>query len=194
MVKSEVQELCKNIYAKHKKALDLIYEYKPDLQMEVHDYLTSLVESNDELIIDEGAKSYVRFGVKSWDVEMLKKGEGSSKRILLFEFYITQNILILSLVIRQGDSTTRQRIYDTAKGKTNLFRSAKRNLSQQYFSIYSKRLLSQNNYEDATIETLRPQIKKKWESFLSDDFRRILEVIDEKFIRIRGSTSRKKRV
>lgn len=180
MVNSEVQDLCKSIYAKHQKALDLIFQYKPDLQMEIHDYLTELIESETELVIEYSPKSSIGFGVKSWDVEMLLKGEAlTSKRLLYFEFWNSVNTLNLSLLIGPGDSTIRQRIYDIANRNPNLFRKAARKLTPQWFTIYSERFLSPSDYEDANNETLKPKIEKKWKSFLSGDFRRILKYIEE---------------
>lgn len=181
LVKSEVQDLCKSIYAKHRKALDLIFEYKPDLQVEIHEHLTDLIKAETELVIDDSPKSNIRFGVKSWDVEMLQKGEGwtSSKRLLLFEFWNSINTLSLSLIIGPGDSAIRQLVYDIANRNTNLFTKANRKLTPQWFTIYSERFLTRSNYEDASIDTLKPQIEKKWKSFLSGDFRRILESMGE---------------
>jgi len=180
LVKSEVQDLCKSIYAKHRKALDLIFQYKPDLQMEIHDYLTELIESETELVLDYSPKSSIGFGVKSWDVEMLQKGEAlTSKRLLFFEFWNSIDTLNLGLIIGPGDSAIRQRIYDIANKNTNLFTKASRKLTAQWSTIYSERFLSRSDYEDANIDTLKPQVEKKWKSFLSGDFRRILESMGE---------------
>jgi hypothetical protein len=149
--------------------------------MEIHDYLTDLIKAETELVIDDSPKSNIRFGVKSWDVGELLRGEEwtSSKRLLLFEFWNSTNTLNLSLVIGPGDSTIRQRIYDIANRNPNTFRKAARKLSPQWFTIYSERFLSAANYEDANIDTLKPQIEKKWKSFLSGDCRRILKSMEE---------------
>ncbi|NJP39395.1 PD-(D/E)XK nuclease family protein, partial [Alkalicoccus luteus] len=41
----ELEQICKKIYAKHKKALDLIYKYKPDIQSEIASKLLLLVQN-----------------------------------------------------------------------------------------------------------------------------------------------------
>lgn len=180
MVNSEIQDLCKSIYEKHRKALDLIFQYKPDLQMDIHDYLVELIGTEPELVIDYSSKSAIGFGIKAWDVETLLRGEGlESKRLLYFEFWNPTNILNLSLIIGPGDIATRQRIYDIANRNPNPFRKAARKLSPQWFTIYSERFLSQGDYNDANIDILKPKIEKKWKSFLSGDFRQILKNIEE---------------
>lgn len=180
MVNSEIQDLCKSIYERHRKALDLIFQYKPDLQMDIHDYLVELIGTEPELVIDYSSKSNIGFGVKAWDVETLLRGEGlKSKRLLYFEFWNPTNILNLSLIIGPGDIATRQRIYDIANRNPNPFRKAARKLTRQWFTIYSERFLSQGDYDDANIDILKPKIEKKWKSFLSGDFRQILKNIEE---------------
>ena len=116
MVNSEIQDLCKSIYDKHQKALELIFQYKPDLQMDIRSYLVELIKTEPELVLDYSSKSNIGFGVRAWDVEKLLKGEGlKSKRLLYFEFWNSTNVLNLSLIIGPGDTATRQRVYDIAK-------------------------------------------------------------------------------
>ena len=182
MVNSEIQDLCKSIYEKHQKALDLILEHKPDLQTDIRNYLVELIGIESELVLDYSSKSGIGFGVKAWDVERLLKGEGlESRRLLFFEFWNHTDILSLSLVIGRGDTATRKQVYDIAKSNPNLFKKAVRKLTRQWFTIYSEKFLSQSDYERATIEKLRPKIEKKWKSFLSADFRQIVGTIEEKF-------------
>jgi len=180
MVDSEIQDLCQRIYTKHQKALDLIFENKPDTQKEIHDYLIDLINNEGDLAIDDSPKTNIRFGVKPWDIEMLQVGEGwtSTGRLLLFEFYNSVDTLNLYLVIGPGDANTRNRIYDVAHANTNLFKTANRRLTSKWSSIYKERFLSKSDFEHTDIDILKPKIQKKWMNFIAGDFRQITALID----------------
>jgi len=70
---SEIANICQKIYRKHQKALDLIFEYKPDLQVELRQYLEGLIDQNSDLIKDRCSKSNIRFLPEEWDVPNLNK-------------------------------------------------------------------------------------------------------------------------
>ena len=49
---SEIADLCRKIYRKHQRALDLIYEYRPDQQEAIRDIVVKLIESEPSLVLD----------------------------------------------------------------------------------------------------------------------------------------------
>jgi hypothetical protein len=49
---SNLEKLCQDIYFKHKKALDLIFEYKPDMYSDVSAKLQDMVEADEDLVLD----------------------------------------------------------------------------------------------------------------------------------------------
>ena len=62
-------QICAEIYAKHKKALDLIFENRPDRASEVADILkewaiTKTENGDIEVVLDKCSKSYIRFKTK----------------------------------------------------------------------------------------------------------------------------------
>lgn len=62
-------QICTEIYAKHKKALDLIFENRPDRASEVADIIkTWAIKKTDsgeiEVVLDKCGKSYIRFKTK----------------------------------------------------------------------------------------------------------------------------------
>jgi hypothetical protein len=63
---SELVELCQKIYRKHQKALDTLFEYRPDLQAEVAKYCTELVNKASGLSLDRISKSYIGFCPEEW--------------------------------------------------------------------------------------------------------------------------------
>lgn len=176
---SEIQDLCRKVYTKHRKALDLIFQYKPDVQLDIQHYLTELIEAQTSILKDDQSKSYVRFVPKAWDVPMLLKGKGwtSSGRLLLFEFRNSPNSLSLHLIIGPGDMEVRQRLYDMHKRQKDLFKGSTGKLYPQWTTIYNETFLRSADYEDQDIEALKPKIEKKWQSFLDGDFPKLAEAI-----------------
>lgn len=60
MENEELAELCKKIYKRHQRALDLIYEYRPDQQAEIRELLDTLIKSCPECELDTSSKTYIR--------------------------------------------------------------------------------------------------------------------------------------
>ncbi len=63
-------QICAEIYAKHKKALDLIFENRPDRALEVANILKAwAIEKTEtgelEVVLDKCSKTYVRFKTKT---------------------------------------------------------------------------------------------------------------------------------
>ena len=71
---SEIADLCRRIYQKHQRALDLPFEYRPDRLAEIQSILVDCIHSRSDLILDTASKQVVRFGHISW--ESLPKGKG----------------------------------------------------------------------------------------------------------------------
>lgn len=62
-------QICAEIYAKHKKALDLIFENRPDRALEIanilKDWAIEKTESGEiEVVLDKCSKAYIRFKTK----------------------------------------------------------------------------------------------------------------------------------
>jgi hypothetical protein len=176
---SEIAELCRKIYRKHQRALDLIYEYRPDLQVQLRELLEGLVRETPELLLDHCSKSYIRFAPKSWDVPMLMTGEGwtQSGRILLFEFGNFPDSLRLRLYIGPGPVDIRQRLFDTARTHQPLFRTSQ-SLRQKWNTIYDRSFFKPKDYEDADVEQLEKQLRKQWTEIMNNDLPTIIEVLE----------------
>jgi len=186
MENSEIQEICRKIYSRHKKALDLIFEYKPDLLMEINECLIEIIKNDPDLILDFSSKSYIRFITKKLDF-IPKKGEGwtKSKRILLFELKNNLNGVSLYLIIGPGLKEIREKLCEIAQNNFKLFNVANRKFTGQWFSIYKKSIVKANYYEDKDISEIREHIKEKLESFKINDLVKIEKEI-EKFKKIKS--------
>lgn len=94
----KLARICAEIYAKHQKALDLIFENKPDRASQLadimHSWATMMTEKGElEYVADKSAKSYTRFKTKTMselmpDAETSKSGWGTSN----YYFYEIRNI------------------------------------------------------------------------------------------------------
>ncbi|WP_173915970.1 PD-(D/E)XK nuclease family protein [Halobacillus sp. Marseille-Q1614] len=167
----ELERVCREIYYKHKKALDLIFEYKPDIYSDIAKDLKELIKQEPELILDTSSKSYTRFSTKEIDTLIEKKGNGwtSSKRILLFEFQNRNNKLVLKLIIGPGDQAIRQKIYEVIKNNKSSFRGKLGKHNNQYTTIYTREFLPKSFEEETNYEDALKKISSKFIDFLNHD-------------------------
>jgi hypothetical protein len=171
----EIEEICKKIYQKHREALDLIFQYKPDIDSEISEMLQDLIRKHDNLILDASGKTVIRFTSKLLDDLIPARGEGwtLSKRILLFEFSNYEKRLVLRLYIGPGENEIRNRLHGIAKKDTKLFNKSDRKIGFKWLAIYQKEYLKQMDYEDAKIDGLEQIILEKFSHFMSDDLPKI---------------------
>ena len=170
MEESEVQELCEQLYKKHKKALDLIFKHKPDIYSDIKDILEDIIDANDTLVKDHCSKSYIRFIPKTLDF-FPKQGEGwtKSKRILLFEIKNYDKAVDLVLLIGPGESLIRQSIYDLAKTNT-VFNKTSAKLTKKWASIYKVKLSSISSLDGKSKEEIKEILCSQLNKFLNNDF------------------------
>ena len=191
MPESEIQQLCRTLYIKHKAAIDLIREVIPDALNRGHirPYLIDWVQQTPGLIldvpVDQIGQSVVGFLPPKFD-DLYEKGEQGgnwpSGRILLFEFIIRRNNLTVALTIGPGASDVRQHIYDKVKQhKTQNSYSPftpRPKLSGVYSRVYSNILLHEMELDDMEstdiIDMLESRMKK-----IPDDIKAILDILSE---------------
>lgn len=180
---SELEQLCHRIYKKHQKALDLIYEYRPDLQSEIYEFMTGLISENEHLHLDSSSKSYIRFFPNAWSKSsVLLQGEGwiSSNQILAFEIQNYPNSLKLSLYIGPGEKKVRERLYAMVKRHMDIFKPSRRQLTSMYLSIYRISLLTSRDYSDViSIDDVKEKVRSKWRHFLDHQLPELIAVIND---------------
>jgi len=179
VTESEISELCRRIYAKHKQALDLIYEHRPDRQQMVRELLEQWIGKNPDLELDHCTKSYIRFIPKKLDTEMLRQGAGwtSTGRMLLFEFLNTEDNLSVKVVIGPGPTEIRQRLFDAAHAKKPLLKPFAK-FYQQWNTIFTHKLLSPKSYELPDGE-FTAELEKQLKRFAEKELQEVVGAIDE---------------
>jgi hypothetical protein len=180
VAESEIAELCRRIYHKHRRALDMIYEYRPDQQAWIRETLEELIQKSGSLALDHCSKSAIRFVPTEWDgSRKLISGGGwtPSGRILLYQFTNISDKLQLRLYIGPGPDPTRQGLFAIAKAHPSLFRLPYKTLYPKWNSIYDKTFLTSRDFEDATDEQLGEEIAKHWKRFAENDLPAISAVL-----------------
>lgn len=181
---SEIAELCRKIYLRHRRALDLIFEHRPDLQWDLAELLKTLVENAGPqgLVMDHSSKGYVHFALSEWDAipaQSSGKGWMRSGRILLFEFENAPDRLQLKLLIGPGPDEVRQAIHQVVSRFHRVFRGRTSKLYPRFTTIYKQRFLTQRDYEDADVETLTEKVQTQWKRVFGRDLPAIREAISE---------------
>lgn len=173
---SELTELCRRIYLKHQRALDLIYEYRPDRQAELFELLTQFIKAEAVLVSDYSSKSYVRFVPKRWDESApLRSGKGwtRSGRLLLFEFHYRGNDLRLKLTIGPGPREIRQRLLTLALTHRPPFTVTDATLYEKWNMIYDRPMVKDALSLDKSLDEVEEHLRKRWAEFLEHDLQAI---------------------
>ena len=178
----QLADICNKIYAKHKKALDLIYEYRVDnkLQMSyvIKNVLREFADEGRIIYNEKNVSSYIRFYTQEMD-ELIKpldeaqKERGSWGDCHLYSFWLSysENTLwacfeLGGVNVPEEQMTTMQKIIDLEKPND------KRRLNFKYKHIYSKKYKIEENGDVS--QSARAQITMaandllRWESRLLD--------------------------
>lgn len=178
VTESEISELCRRIYAKHKQALDLIYEHRPDRQQMMRELLEGWISQDADLELDHCSKSYVRFIPKKIDTVILKQGQGwtRSGRILLFEVYTGEFPVILRVTIGPGPLETRRKLFHLAHAKQPPFKPTAK-FYNQWNTILAHKLLTAKD-SDLHDDDFKVELEKQWKRFVERELPAIVAAID----------------
>ena len=168
------------IYKKHKKALDLIFEYKPDKTLETHDFIVEIIQKRNDIILDSESKKYIRFIPKLLDfIQKVGNGWTKSKRVLLFEIYNDSNGINLYLIIGPGLQEFKNKIYDISKNRKLINFNINRKLTQRWFAINKKNLLRASEFENNDGEDLKRLIAERLNNYFDDEVVKIVNVFKD---------------
>ena len=166
---TEIVTLARSIYQKHQKALDKIFEYRPDRQAQIRDIVDELITMTPGLIHDISSKSYIHFLPERWqESAALKSGSGwtSTGWLLMFEVANEPARLSLKVIIGPGPAEIRQRLFDMAVANQPPFKPSQSMLGRMWNTILQRTLLSSQALQEQEMETLAAQIRKSWEEFV----------------------------
>jgi hypothetical protein len=174
MSDSQIADLCQRIYRKHQRALDLIFEHRPDLQAVLSTLLRELVESTPGLRLASSSKALVRFVAEPWEtVPWLESSATPTGWLLYFEFYNGPNQLTLSLYIGPGPQEKRRRVLDVALA-AKAAKPSNEKLGEQWKTLRNWRFLRKEMYESASAAELMDRVRERWSQFAKEDLPPIL--------------------
>src|SRR5690606_37216324 len=159
---SEIAELCQSSDQKHKRALDLIYEHRRDLQSEIQRIALELITTTPGLPAGRTTKAHIRFVPDGWLPQL--SSEVPDQPLLFFEFRNDPNRLRLSLIIGPGPVQARQRLLDMAlvNRQVGLF-ARTHSLNRYWNSIFAQRWLAAKDYADGNLDELAQKISDRWQ-------------------------------
>lgn len=173
---SEVQELCRRIYANHRKALDMIYEHRPDRQQQLSDAVESLVRASGGML-DQCSKAYVR-----WTPPALSRfpavGEGwtRSGQMLLFEIDSSGDGMVLKLILGPGPKELRERVHATVK-ECEIFNRRHYKFYPKWWTFHGLNLLSGKRFASIEIDEAEAHLREHLGKFFKDELPRIEEAL-----------------
>ncbi len=171
----KIDELCKQIYRKHKQAIDLIIEKRPDQISDLQELIIDLVKHDNSLELGSRGRTYLSFRPKEWDSLKLKAEYGW---ILLFEVRLSGSFdkgkYSLYLVIGPGDRDIREKLYEMACKNTPL--KGYRPLGSTSTTIWKHNLIEWRD-EDFDFSKAQEELEKNWNDFMKKELPRILDII-----------------
>jgi len=172
---SEVEKIAKSIYKKHKQALDIIYQYKPDMYSALSEHFQGLIKTHEDMIIDTAGKTLVRFTTSEIDEKVDSIGEGwtKSKRVILFEFGLYEYRAVLRLYIGPADDDYRDMLKELFLKDKKLFKLMDRKFGAKWHAVYQKEFLNKKDYADDDLESMLAKIEKKFNDFTNNDLKLI---------------------
>jgi len=177
MENSEIQGICKKIYKKHKKALDLIFEYKPDRILENHDLIVEIIKKRNDIILDSESKKYINFIPVSMDfIKKLGAGWTKSGRMLLFNISNDSKGINLYLTIGPGPQELRKRLYDIALSNKLLNFMVNRKMAPQWFAINKKTIIRVKEFEGNDGEDLKRIITERLNNYFDNEMLKIAHI------------------
>jgi len=187
MEDNEIAELSRKIYQKHKKALDIIFEHKPDLLTDTNKCLLECVQnfSDFELVLDHSTKSSIRFSVKRWDqVKGQLSGEGQwtkTNRVVLFDICNLPTEISVRLYIGPGQKEFRENLFAVTEKEPKIFKARSKSLGGKWTQIYRRKIITkaQMEYDLESIENL---IRQELGNFFNfGEFKNLCNTIDRHF-------------
>ena len=143
MEDKELIEICNKIYNKHKKALDLIFEYRIDPSQAssiVRDILQEMADEGKIIYDNAKTRTYVRFYTKAMNQLLPNlvehKGAWGNEHCYAYEFRMMNGKFRLSCVLTTKNlpDTTRE----TVRKIVHIEKPSKEKLDFQWLSLHSK--------------------------------------------------------
>lgn len=175
---SDVAVLCREIYRKHKQAMDLIIEHRPDQQAQIGEYVTRLIQEMPALHLGSVARGWVVFVPSEWHGP---RSITPNSPHLYLEFHLRPSDLNIFCTLSPGaDTKKRAEIFEMAR--RHHFTGCQAKLNRGHCRLSTISLLRADDY-DKPLEEIEAIIAEKWEAYLRDELPRITQAVrDEEWL------------
>jgi hypothetical protein len=168
---SEITRLCQEIYRKHKRALDLIYEQRPDPQRSIRELLVRLIR-NTEGLSYKGSMAGGRF------VSFRPEGWESPHGSLNFVFHNSPEELSLLIEVGWADEELRRKLFEMAGQDASLFNHLLEHPAKGTNpKLYRRPFLAPDSYKEGSDGDRAEEVRRQWGEFLDQDLPRLEEAV-----------------
>ncbi len=180
MADDQIKTLCRKIYSQHKDALQLILDNRPNARVLLSEHFQELI-SEQGFELDKCTGAYVRFLPKALDFAYFKAGDKwtPSKRLLLFEFQLRPQNVVLIIQMGPGDQQIRKEIHKFAVANGDVFQ-VEQTYSKDWQMLF-KKVIVEDLESHIDEQDLLALVDEKWEEFLSKDLPNLSERLSERF-------------
>jgi len=180
---SEITALCRKIYKKHQRALDLIFESRPNYQDQVLNIIEGFVNEEDSLVADKRTSNMVAFAPKDWDAVVGKNPApvpynwSLENRRIMFWVMRSDNPPRIVLEIQPGSADVRECIHQTALANKTFFNLVSGKMYPNYCRIWSRPLLPKDWQEKLDGEAVQEKLRENWDRFVKIDLPEVKRII-----------------
>ena len=188
---SEIRQLARTIYIQHRDAIELIYQHKPDYQMEVKGMLAELIDERkpDGWVLhpfNPNARTRTRFYPKEWEVfSAFHTGKSwGGGTLVSFEVFLERQTVGLHLCIGGGENESiRQSIDACIRTFDDLD-----NWSKEYRPgipylgcVINKVILDASDIAEWDEESIRRKIDDAMAAFAQNQYPKIRDAVTQCF-------------
>ena len=179
---NEVQQIAREIYLKHREAIDLIIKYKPDFEVETKEFFRQAIEQEQDWVWDSDAPKIVRFRSADWDrFPAFRTGTGwsPSSSVMAFEIDFKPGHPRLVLILGpSSDEGIRQKIHKGISEHSEMFSRARNNFTPTWTTLDNQGDILDSSYlDDWDAELMRDSVEAWMLDFAERKFPAMNEVI-----------------
>ncbi len=180
----KLKELCEKIWGnkKYKKALDVLFEYKPDKQLMIYEYLEQKIKNNNKIIsttncnnLRNSSKAFIRFISKDFDCKDGFRYEinNEPKKTLKLGFLLIKADPKAEFIFKK---------FKKSIIKKNNIEKLKYNETQiDKLVLVEAKDIKKFEKEELSFEEIKEKIDEKWDAFFKEDgkFEQIEQILSE---------------
>lgn len=172
VAEQEIAELCRKIYAKHRDAIDLLFEHRPDLLTEIQEFMEQQIAArSSDLIADHSNKTSIRFTHRDLEAMVKCRGSGwtASGRMLLFEVHNYHDKVSVRVYIGPGAEADRKELLDCCLRDIKLFPRAGRTFGSKWHCVRQDELIPAKDLAGAmSLDDVSGALEDRFAVYLKD--------------------------